>query len=66
MESQNKQHHMQDQQGTIASNQNVITGRITKPCEEDNDIGTILYQLVKEQSSPVVDIIFDENPLHCT
>lgn len=66
MESQNKQHHLQDQQGTIASNQNEITGRITKPCEEDNDIGKMLYQLVKEQSSPVVDIIFDENPLPCT
>ena len=66
MESQNKQHHLQDQQGTIASNQNEITGRITKPSEEDNDIGKILYQLVKEHSSPVVDIIFDENHLHCT
>ena len=60
------QHHLQDHQGTIASNQNEITGRITKHCEEDNDIGKMLYQLVKEQSSPVVDIIFDENPLHCT
>ena len=66
MESQNKQHHLQDHQETIASNQNEITGRITKPCEEDNDIGKMLYQLVKEQSSPVVDIIFGENHLHCT
>lgn len=66
MESQNKQHHLQGQQGTIASNQNEIIGRITKPCEEDKDIGKILYQLVKEQSFPVADIIFDENPFHCT
>ena len=40
--------------------------RITKPCE-DNEIGTMLYQLVKEQSAPSVDIkVFDGTPLHYT
>ena len=36
------------------------SNRITKPCEKGNEIGTMLYQLVKEQSAPSVDIeVFD-------
>ena len=47
--------------------QNQITDRITRPCEEGNEISKILYQLVKEQSAPSVDIeAFDGNPLYCT
>ena len=65
-ELQDKQHHLQDQQSSITVNQNEVTDRITKPCE-DNEIGTMLYQLVKEQSAPSVDIeVFDGNPLHYT
>ena len=48
MELQSKQHHMQDQQSIIKANQSEVTGRITKPCELDNEIGKIQYQLVKE------------------
>ena len=65
-ELQDKHHHLQDQQSGITVNQNEVTDRITKPCE-DNEIGTMLYQLVKEQSAPSVDIeVFDGNPLHYT
>ena len=65
-ELQDKQHHLQDQQSSITVNPNEVTDRITKPCE-DNEIGTMLYQLVKEQSAPSVDIeVFDGNPLHYT
>ena len=65
-ELQDKQHHLQDQQSSITVNQNEVTDKITKPCE-DNEIGTMLYQLVKEQSAPSVDIeVFDGNPLHYT
>ena len=47
--------------------QNQITDRITRPCEEGNGISKILYQLVKEQSAPSIDIeAFDGNPLYCT
>ena len=65
-ELQDKQHHLQDQQSSITANQNEVTDRITKPCE-GNEIGILLYQLVKEQSAPNVDIeVFDGNPLHYT
>ena len=65
-ELQDKQHHLQDQQNSIIANQNEVTDRITKPCE-DNEIGTMLYQLVKEQSAPSVGIeVFDGNPLNQT
>ena len=65
-ELQDKQHHLQDQQNSIIANQNEVTDRIAEPCE-DNEIGTMLYQLVKEQSAPSVDIeVFDGNPLNCT
>ena len=67
MEIQYKQHHLQDQQNSIKGNLNEVTDRITKPCEEDNEIGKIMYQLVKEQSTPSVDIeVFDGNPLQYT
>ena len=63
---QDKQHHLQDQQSSITANQNEITDRTTKLCE-DNEIDTMLYQLVKEQSAPSVDIeVFDGNPPHYT
>ena len=66
-ELQNKQHHQQDQQSSITENQNEVTNRITKPFEKDSEIGNILYQLVKEQSAPSIDIeVFDGNPLHYT
>ena len=65
-ELQDKQHHLQDQQSSITANQNEVMDRITKPCE-GNEIGTVLYQLVKEQSAPNLDIeVFDGNPLHYT
>ena len=65
-ELQDTQHHLQDQQSSITVNQNEVTDRIIKPCE-DNEIGAMLYQLVKEQSAPSVDIeVFDGNPLHYT
>ena len=65
MELQNKQHHLQDQKSIIAANQNEVTDRIIEPCAEDNEIGKMLYQLVKEQLMPSVDIeVFDGNPLH--
>ena len=73
-ELQDKHHHltmvkmamMEDQQSSNAANQNEVTDRITKPCE-DNEIGIMLYQLVKEQSAPIVDIeVFDGNPIHYT
>ena len=61
---QNKQHHLQDQQSGITANHNEVTDSMRKPCE-DNKIGTMLYQLVKEQSAPSVDIeVYDRNPLH--
>ena len=57
---------MQEQQSIITANQNEVTDRITKPCE-DNEIGIMLYQLLKEQSEPSVDIeVFNKNPLHYT
>ena len=57
---------IKDQQSSIAANQNEVTDRITKPCE-DNEIGTMLYQLVKEQPAPSLNIeVFDGNPLHYT
>ena len=63
---QDKQHHLQDQQSSITANQNEITDRTTKFCE-DNEIDTMLCQLVKEQSAPSVDIeVFDGNPPHYT
>ena len=66
-ELQNKQHHQQDQQSSFTENQNEVTGRITKPCEKNSEIGNMLYQLVKEQSAPSIDIeVFDGNPLHYT
>ena len=37
VELQNKQHHLQDQGSGITANQNKVTDRITKPCEEDNE-----------------------------
>ena len=40
-ELQDRQHHLQDQQSSITANQNDVTDRITKPCE-DNEIGTML------------------------
>ena len=62
-----KQHHLQDQQSSITTNQNEVTDRITKPCEKDNEIGNMLYQSVKEPLAPSVDIeVFERNPLHCT
>ena len=73
-ELQGKHHHltmmkmvmMEDQQSSNAANQNEVTDRITKPCE-NNEIGIMLYQLVKEQSGPIVDIeVFDGNPIHYT
>ena len=62
-ELQDKQ-HLQDQQSSIIANQNEVTDRITKACE-DNEIGTMLYQLhYQEQSAPSVDIeVFNGNPL---
>ena len=64
---QNKQHHLQHQQSSITANQNEVTGRITKSCEKDYEIGNMLYQLVKEQSAPSVGIkILHWNPLHYT
>ena len=66
-ELQNNQHHQQDQQSIITKNQNEVTDRITEPCEKDSEIGNMLYQLVKEQSAPSIDIeVFDRNPLHYT
>ena len=66
-ELQNNQHHRQDQQSSITENQNEVTDRITEPCEKDSEIGNMLYQLVKEQSAPRIDIeVFDGNPLHYT
>ena len=66
-ELQNKQHHKQDQQSSIAENQSEVTSRIPKPCEKDSEIGNMLYQLVKEQSALSIDIeVFDGNPLHYT
>ena len=57
---------IKDQQSSIAANQNEVTDRITKPCE-DNETGTMLYQLVKEQPAPSLDMeVFDGNPLHYT
>ena len=65
-ELQDKQHHLQDHQSSITANQKEVTDRITKPCE-DNEIGVMLYQLVKEQSAPSVDMeVFDGNPCHYT
>ena len=56
----------EDQQSSNAANQNEVTDRITKPCQ-NNEIGIMLYQLVKEQSAPIVDIeVFDGNPIHYT
>ena len=46
-ELRDRQHHLQDQQSSITANQKEVMDRITKPCE-DNEIGTILYQLAKE------------------
>ena len=46
---------IKNQQSSIAANQNEVTDKITKPCE-DNEIGTMLYQLVKEQPAPSLDI----------
>ena len=67
MELQNKQHHQQDQQSSITENQNEVTHRITKSFEKVSEIGNMLYQLVKEQSAPSIDIeVFDGNPLHYT
>ena len=67
MELQNKQHHLQDQKSIIAANQNEVTDRIIEPCAEDNEIGKMLCQLVKEQSTPIADIeVFDGNPFHYT
>ena len=66
-ELQDNQHHQQDQQSSITENQNEVTDRITEPCEKDSEIGNMLYQLVKEQSAPSIDIeVFDGNPLHYT
>ena len=57
---------IKDQQSSIAANQNEVTDRITKPCE-DNEIGTMLYQLVKEQPAPSLNIeVFDGNAPHYT
>ena len=57
---------IKDQQSSIAANQNEVTDRITKPCE-DNEVGTMLYQLVKEQPAPSLDIeVFAGNSLHYT
>ena len=62
-----EEQHLQDQQSSITANQYEVTGRIPKPCEKDNEIGKMLYQLVKEQSTPSVDMeVFDGNPLHYT
>ena len=59
--------HQQDQQSSITENQNEVTDRITEPCEKDSEIGNMLYQLVKEQSAPSIDIeVFDGNSLHYT
>ena len=58
---------MRDQQGSITTNPNEVIDRITKPCKEDNEIGKMLYQLVKEQPTPSVDIeVLDGSPLHYT
>ena len=66
-ELQNNQHHQQDQQSSITENQKEVTDRITEPCEKDSEIGNMLYQLVKEQSAPSIDIeVFDGNPLRYT
>ena len=66
MELQEKQHHLQDQQSSITANRNEATDGITKPCD-DNETGTMLYQLVKEQSASSVDKeVFGGNPLQCT
>ena len=66
-ELQNKQHHQQDQQSRITENQNEVIERITKPFEKDSEIVNMLYQLVKEQSAPSIDIeVSDGNPLHYT
>ena len=52
---------------SITVNQNEITGTITKPCEKDSGISKMLYQLVKEQSTPSVDTeVFNGDPAHCT
>ena len=68
MELQNKQYHLREQLSSITANQIEVAGRITKPFEEENEIGKKrLYQLVKEQSAPSVDIeVFDRNPLNYT
>ena len=67
MELQSKRHHMRDQQGSITTNPKEVIDRITKPCKEDNEIGKMLYQLVKEQPTPSVDIeVLDGSPLHYT
>ena len=56
---------MNPEQSSIIANQDEITGMITKPCEEDNEIGKILYQMVKEQPAFNVDIdVFHGNSLH--
>ena len=53
------------EQSSIIANQDEITDMITKPCEEDNEIGKILYQMVKEQPAFNVDIdVFHGNSLH--
>ena len=56
VELQNKQHHLQDQQSSITANQNEAKDRIAKPCEDDNEIGKMMCQLVKEQSALSVDL----------
>ena len=66
-ELQDNQHHQQDQQSSIIENQNEVTDRITEPCEKDSEIGIMLYQLVKEQSTSSIDMqVFDGNSLHYT
>ena len=52
----NKLHHLQHQQSCITANQNEVTDRITKTCEEDNKTGKMLCQLVNEQSQPIIGI----------